>query len=136
MPAKKYYSGKIPFKDFPECTYQGKVVSPASSRQLDYASYYEKDVVWKDNVRFFARLRINGFSRGRSAANFLGVLTGVEVSGNPEMSAFLEGKEVNLFMIDMMDIVTNCNLYCGKTDSSHVFTFCKRGQSYGITRVV
>ena len=136
MPAKKYYEGKIPFYDFPALTHNGEEIKPARSVQLDYASLYREDITWKDNVKFFARLQIVGMSRGRSAANFSATLSDVEVSGNSEMSRFLEGKEVNLFMIDMLDIVTNCNLYAGKTDGNRVFTFCKRGSSYGITRVV
>ena len=90
----------------------------------------------RDIPTIFARLQIVGMSRGRSAANFSAILSNVEVSGNPEMSKFLDGVRVNLFMVDMLDIVTNCNLYAGKTDGNRVFTFCKRGSSYGITRVV
>ena len=137
MPTKKkIYAGKIPFIDYQELVHDGKVLRPFKSVQLDYADRWDKDIVWKDNTQFFARLKIEGMSRGRSAANFSATLSDVEVSGNPEMSKFLEGKEVNLFMVDMLDIVTNCNLYGGKTDTNRVFAFCKRGMSYGVARVV
>lgn len=132
---KKLYKGQIPFRDIPEFKYQGKLIHPARSVQLDYPDYGE--IIWKDNVSFFAKLQIEGMSRGRSAANFSATISKVEVSGDPEMSVFLEGKEVNLFMVDMLDIVKNSNLYAGATArDQHVWTFCKRGMSYGLTRVV
>lgn len=133
--SKKIYKGQIPFRDYPEYKYEGKLIHPARRVQLDYVNYGE--VIWKDNVSFFAKLQIEGMSRGRSAANFSATISKVEVSGNPEMSVFLEGREVNLFMIDMLDIVKNSNLYAGATArDQHVWTFCKRGTSYGLTRVV
>ncbi len=108
---------------------------PSKIVQLDYDT--GRDVLWKDNILFIAKLQINGMSRGRSAANFSAQITKVEVTNDPEMSSFLEGIDVNIFMVDMLDIVTSCNLYAGATArDNHVWTFCKRGSSYGIMRVV
>lgn len=72
---------------------------------------------WRDNYEFSATLTFAGFSRGRSAAylNFM----------NPETGEFFP-----MFLADLSDVLTRCTLEKGKVNA--LWTFCKRGQNYGI----
>lgn len=127
---KKNYEGKIPFVWNDEFVYSNGEVREAYREQLSYESYRVED--WKDNCLFYSTLEFVSMSRGRSAANFEAVLRNVDGDTYPD--GFLEGCHVNIFMIDMLEIVQ-------KTDISHgmvgrcMWTFCKRGGSYGLRLV-
>lgn len=70
--------------------------------------------VWKDNSIFWARLHFAGYRRGRSAAYLV-----FEDS---------DGREFNVFLADFVDMVPKLDKGIIKGD----FTFCKRGQNYGL----
>lgn len=82
-------------------------------------SYY-KAHEWKPNCKFPATIRINDYSRGRSAAYF----NAVDVN---TMNKF------TIFLTDMIEIIRTCKLDQGLV--SGIWTFRKRGQNYGLQLV-
>lgn len=119
---KKIYDGLIPFD-------VGK-----DNCQLHYPEDWGvKELVWKDNRPFTARLQFsNTFARGRSAAYFFAVLCFVDCA-DKEYAQFLEGKGVSLFMVDLADIIsTTQEIHYGLTSRLDL-VFSKRGQNYGLT---
>jgi hypothetical protein len=75
------------------------------------------DIVWKENFEFEDTLELTGMSRGRSAANF-------------NLKSITDGKNYNLFMTDTVDLIQNSTINKGKITGR--WTFCKRGQNYGV----
>lgn len=137
---KKIYDGDIPFHP-----------APHKKEQLSYNNgfywWYEKknevgewvgdsiqskNPKWIKNLKFLAQLEIDSMSRGRSAANFTGVLHEVDGVEDSETRNFLEGSSVNIFMVDMLDIIKSNNIFKGKTQINVWFTFCKRGSNFGL----
>lgn len=74
---------------------------------------------WKPNYDFDATISVESFSRGRSAANF-------DVKDE-------NGKMYNVFMTDFLDMVKHKDFKAGLLTAK--FTFCKRGQNYGMKLV-
>jgi hypothetical protein len=126
----KLYNGKIPFQKIPryESSYDGSV-REAHIRQLDYES--GRDIIWKDNIPFIAQIKIESYSRGRSAANWDASIHQVFCDADPEYASFLEGCHVNIFMVDMLHIIQNYDLFHGLTNSLNL-VFSKRGMNYGM----
>lgn len=79
-----------------------------------------ESIVWKENYEFEDTLRLTGMSRGRSAANF-------------NLKSETNGKDYNLFMTDIVNLIQNATLNKGIVKG--VWTFVKRGQNYGIKLV-
>lgn len=127
-PNKKNYEGKIPFLWHEEFQYLDGTVREAHREQLAYESYRVDD--WMDNKQFSATLEFLSMSRGRSAANFEAVLRNIR-GWDMEFRTLLEGCHVNIFMIDMLEIVQKTNISHGITCPA-IWTFCKRGSSYGL----
>lgn len=75
-----------------------------------------RDVEWVSNKVFKETLNYIGFSRGRSSATF------VFKDGT--------GAEYPMFMKDMDELLSTKNIDEGRV--SGFWTFCKRGQNYGI----
>jgi len=128
---KKMYTGKIPFRNYEEIVRDGELVRKAHRRQLEYDGYPE--IIWKDNQVFRAKIQIISYSRGRSAANWSATLSEVD-NCEAEYAEFLEGVEVNIFMTDMLHIILNNNLFCGKSVFLRL-AFVKRGANYGLCMV-
>lgn len=127
MPTKNY-EGKIPFRWVKEFKYSDGTVREAYREQLAYEDYKVDD--WLDNAQFTATLEFLSMSRGRSAANFDGVLRNLR-GWDYNFRIFLEGCHVNIFMIDMLEIVHKTDIYHGITIPA-IWTFCKRGSNYGL----
>jgi hypothetical protein len=72
---------------------------------------------WRPNVPFEAKLQLEGYSRGRSAANF-------DVIDE-------HGRKYTIFLTDMLDILQKHGIVKGWTEKL-TWAFCKRGQNYGI----
>ncbi len=73
--------------------------------------------IWIPNKPFQATMKIEGFSRGRSAANF-------DVEDE-------NGRKYTIFMKDLLYILENHTVSKGKIEGL-TWCFCKRGQNYGI----
>lgn len=73
--------------------------------------------VWKPNAPFEAVMTLEGYSRGRSAANF------DVVDEN--------GVKYTIFMTDFVDLLQRHSVIAGKTEKL-TWSFCKRGQNYGV----
>jgi hypothetical protein len=127
MPTKKkYYTGNVPFglvKGY------GKQYRQQQSWEHSWQDGFE--VI--PNRQFTAQLEFDAMSRGRSAANFEGILRNVK-GWTEDFRLYLEGCHVNIFMVDMLDIVQNTTITLGLVDEN-IWTFCKRGSNYGLTRV-
>lgn len=124
----KVYEGKIPFRWVDKFEHLDGTVREAYREQLAYDN--RRVLSWLDNKMFIATLEFLSMSRGRSAANFDGVLRNVR-GWDMEFRTFLEGCHVNIFMTDMLDIVQKTNISHGITNDS-LWTFCKRGSNYGL----
>lgn len=77
-------------------------------------------VVWKDNYEFEEEMLIEGYSRGRSAANF-------------NLQSTVDKRNYNVFMKDILEIMQNCTISESKVKAK--WTFTKRGANYGIKLV-
>lgn len=87
----------------------------------DDDNYVEVDaIVWKENYEFIDTLVLDGYSRGRSAANF-------------NLKSKSDGKNYNLFMKDTLHLIQNATVYKGEIHAK--WTFVKRGSNYGIQLV-
>ena len=75
------------------------------------------DTIWKENYEFEDILIITGMSRGRSAANF-------------NLQSTVNGKNYNLFMTDIVDLIQKATINKGEIKGK--WTFVKRGNNYGI----
>jgi hypothetical protein len=127
MKTKKLYSGKIPF-------------SPTKKRQLDYDYKQEwhhegDDVVWLplewlENKPFSARIKFNGYGRGRSSAVFFATLLEATCD-DANYQERLIGCEVSIFMSDMSEIIQVAEIENGYTWWLN-FAFCKKGSNYGL----
>lgn len=82
--------------------------------------YPEHETVWRDNHEFEATLVFRGMARGRSAAYAL-------------FSDKKTGKDVTMFLVDLADVVMNKKIDRGIITGK--WTFCKRGQNYGVRLV-
>lgn len=72
---------------------------------------------WKENCVFADDLKFDGFYRGRSSAG------ATFISLN-------DGKEYNVFLKDLAEIIKSDDLRSGVIHGQ--FTFVKRGQNYGL----
>lgn len=79
-----------------------------------YPESWNGGLVWKDNDQFFARMKVVGMERGRSAARFI-----VEDTST--------GKRYPLFMKDMLEMIQG-------QEFLGTWSARKRGQNYGIHR--
>lgn len=132
MPTKNY-EGDIPFAVVTHYVNYPEDKTEVEYRvQQDYEHSWQKGFSKKPNCSFYANLEFVSMSRGRSAANFEGILH--EVDGDLYPEGFLEDCHVNIFMIDMLSMLKKCNISQGITDT-HLWTFCKRGTSYGLRLV-
>lgn len=98
------YKGDIPFNE------KGSLIGHVDAWNRD-------KVRWQPNVPFRAVLTIDSFSRGRSAANY----------------DLLDrhGNQYTMFMTDMLDLLLTTTITKGKTELL-MWSFCKRGQNYGV----
>lgn len=103
------YSGKIPFRQ------DGELINYISNIGVD-----RPWIVWKDNYIFEAKMKFDGFSRGRSAAN-----ANLIDENN---------KKYTLFLTDLSLLLCRSFIKDGFTDKIK-WTFCKRGTNYGIMPV-
>ena len=74
--------------------------------------------IWKQNEVFEANLRVESFSRGRSAANF-------------NVKNMQTGAEYTMFLTDFLDLLQKHVLDHGETPRLK-WCFAKRGANYGI----
>ena len=81
--------------------------------QVVYAGYGEYE--WRENEPFIDVIEYQGYSRGRSAANF-------------SFKSCMNGQTYNMFMTDMSDIIPHMQ----KGILKGRFKFVKRGQNYGL----
>jgi hypothetical protein len=137
---KKMYDGDIPFHPNPNKKLQLDWASKGRNAYWWYTDENSEDIqyadhpLWWKNKKFLASLEITSFSRGRSAASFVGILHDVDgIADDWEFSSILEGCEVNIFMTDMLHILKHVNFFAGRTPANTWFTFCKRGSNYGLT---
>lgn len=98
------------------------VDTPLSETPTGYVADYRRKltVKWKKNFIFSARLRVAGTERGRSAARFI-----LEDD---------DGHRYPMFMTDMLALTERGISPGGYSEGE--WTFCKRGQNYGITPVI
>lgn len=126
---KKIYLEKIPFDPI-----SGNQQGYPQDRYKEVGDEYEKvGPVWKDNTKFFAQISMSDYHRGRSAAGFNATLINVECQ-DVEYGEFLEGKEVEIFMVDMLEIITKSVLQFGVSNLL-CLSFAKRGRNYGLALV-
>jgi len=78
------------------------------------------NIVWKKNFEFSDKIKVDGFSRGRSAADF-------------ELISLTTGKTYSMFMKDVLLMIQESTIKNGVV--SGVWTFCKRGANYGLKLV-
>lgn len=128
---KKYYEGQIPFGIGKNYLGDGKWEEFREQQSWEHS--WQDGAELQPNCQFTARLEFLSMSRGRSAANFEAALRQVQ-GWTQEFRNFMEGCHVNVFMIDMLDIVQNTSISQGITDE-YIWTFCKRGSNYGIQLV-
>lgn len=98
------YKGQIPFRS------DGSVPS--------YAYAQESDCTWLQNETFEANLSVDGFSRGRSAANFT-------------VKNMQTGAKYTMFLTDFLNLLKEHVLDHGETPRLK-WQFTKRGQNYGV----
>lgn len=84
----------------------------------DQLHYDDGRAKMRDNFEFVDTLKMEGMSRGRSAAYFL-------------FRRKSTGTQVIVFMTDLIDLFAHANHGC----VTGLFTFCKRGQNYGCRMV-
>ena len=96
-----------------------KVPFDPAGNLLHYAKlreYYQKDVVWLDNLEFETKMTLMSFERGRSAAYF--------IMQNPS------GRRHPMFMKDLFEMLMATTSVNGEVYGT--WTFVKRGQNYGL----
>ena len=76
--------------------------------------------IWLDNYVFYDDLKFDGFHRGCSSAG-------------ATFKSLNDGKEYNVFLKDLADIINLSDLRCGIVHGQ--FTFIKRGSNYGLRYV-
>jgi hypothetical protein len=93
----------------------------SKGNMVKYSGGYDI-VEWKDNFKFYAHIIFSCFERGRSAAHaiFEGPQDGVP-----------EGKIYQVFLTDLATMIP----YMNQGIVEGTFTFCKRGQNYGVKLV-
>lgn len=128
---KKYYDGKIPFGIGKNYLGDGKWEEFREQQSWEHS--WQDGAELQPNRQFTAQLEFLSMSRGRSAANFEAILR--NVSGwYIEFREYMEGCHVNIFMVDMLEILQKTDISKGIT-APHIWTFCKRGSNYGIQLV-
>lgn len=75
------------------------------------------NVIWRDNFVFEDTISYDGYSRGRSAAYF-------HFKGTND-------KSMTMFLSDFEDVIP----YLNNGKVSGKFTFCKKGQNYGVKMI-
>ena len=86
----------------------------------EHGAYVMEAPTFKDNYVFQDTLIIHGYSRGRSAACF-------------EAKSNTTGKGFTIFLKDFIEIVKTHDISHGYV--SGIWTFCKRGQNYGLKKI-
>lgn len=100
--------------------YDGEVPFDEDGNQLRYAGPYRPvDVVWQPNDSFHSTLEFVKFNRGRSAA----------------YASFedADGKRRYMFLKDLDEVLRNGWFRGAKLTGT--FTYCKRGQNYGVRMI-
>lgn len=88
---------------------------------VDYVGGWNQDkIIWLPNEPFMAMLKLEGYTRGRSAAQF-------------KWKHVITGGTMNMFMTDMTDLLQNNTLHCGAILTTWIIK--KRGSNYGIAQV-
>lgn len=72
---------------------------------------------WKENFVFHDDMKFTGFSRGCSSAKAV-------------FESRLDGKQYAMFLTDLADAISGERFF--KDRLIGYFTFCKRGQNYGV----
>lgn len=120
------YVGKIPFHPINGNLMTWPKEYVFGGRNAD-GSYTQLKPVWRDNYVFKAVLYLDRQERGRSAAHFI--------------LKDRHGTEYTMFMTDLVDVLNKACVmegafceYDGDTECiiSVRWTFCKRGQNYGV----
>jgi len=100
--------------------YVGKIPFDKNGNLLDYAeSWLVAQMI--DNFQFEDTLQYDGYSRGRSSAKIC-------------FKSATTGKKYEMFLTDFDDLM-NCRGF-DKNTITGTWTFCKRGQNYGIKLVI
>lgn len=108
--SKKHYDGDIPFD--------------AKGNQEHYPEVWcGSKTVWKPNFRFHGRLIFLEFTRGRSAA----------YAQFARLESGQQRGRVTVFLKDLADMIQHPGWRGGIIEAE--FTFCKRGQNYGLQLV-
>lgn len=98
----KFQEIQIPFKN---------------NEMLNYPSY--GDIKWIDNYEFEETMKVDHYTRGCSAANF------ILIDSN--------GKKYTMFLTDFLELVKSKTIKKGTV--SGVWCFHKRGKNYGVRLV-
>jgi hypothetical protein len=129
------YKGDIPFCTksgrpmyYPDNTYRWEYKGVSYNSWFEIEQKFDRKAVdeseritvppdWRPNAPFRAVMTIDGFSRGRSAANF----NVIDRHGTP----------YTVFLTDMLILLQTTTITKGKTELL-TWSFCKRGQNYGV----
>lgn len=104
----------IPFrtKDGSLLQYTGCLPNTSQDEQWN-----NREWIWKENFIFEDDLQFVGFHRGCSSAG-------------ATFQSLNDGKEYNVFLKDLSDMILADGFRCGIVHG--LFTFVKRGQNYGL----
>jgi hypothetical protein len=96
--------------------YKGKIPFDKGGNLLNYYPGYG-EVVWVDNFENHFNFQLEGYGRGRSSVTF-------------DFKCKDTGAAYSMFVSDMVDMLLKIKLDHGAV--SGWFTFCKKGQNYGL----
>jgi len=116
------YKGDIPFhilngKEIP-LTYAQKQFTPLGSYAASQPLGSQYNPIWKPNYSFTDVLKVDGYSRGRSAANI-------------NVTSQTTGISYSFFMSDFLDVVEECQIEKGMIEKKE-WCFVKKGSNFGL----
>lgn len=97
-----------------------KIPFNSNGHLVSYVERHMKDVEWVECYEFETKMEIDSMSRGRSSATFNLVSA--------------EGHHYSMFMVDCVNMMKTGTICKGAIYGK--WTFCKRGQNYGVKLVV
>ena len=83
----------------------------------DYPDDRRGTVKWSENYVFEDDMEYTGYTRGRSAARL-------------QFKSIKDGRRYGMFLTDFDDAMKRCQFFKNRLIGK--FTFCKRGQNYGV----
>lgn len=110
----KFYQGG--YFDGKQYAWKGSLISYTYKAPSEPCIDEEKNIEWIENKVFEDTLTFIGYERGRSSAV-------MRFKGS-------DGAEYNMFLTDTDDLIKSEDIIGGKVTAK--WTFCKRGENYGI----